>query len=267
MAERRHPRIAVSSPHMSTSRFAALLPRVAEHFAVWEVFGEGEHYLDAIAPVVEEMLPSHDVTLTAHAPISDVNIASFHPRVRALARELVATCIATAGRLGIRTVTVHPGLRMPMARWDDDKLRALTLEAADEFARLGEEHGVTVCLENMARNWVHTFQEPAWFDGAFQDGPLRFCLDLAHAHTMGRETVNAYLDGFVAVTGNVHVSDNAGDLDSHWRLGAGSVPLAPAVERLEAGGYRGNYVIESNTFAEGIESLPVLARVLRAAEA
>jgi sugar phosphate isomerase/epimerase len=260
---RRHPRIAVSSPHMSTMRFEALLPRVAEHFAVWEVFGEGEQYLEAIAPAIRELLPSYDLRLTAHAPISDVNIASFNPRVRALALELVATCIRTAGDLGIPTVTVHPGLRMPMARWDDSKLRALTLDAAHSLARLGEEHGVTVCLENMAKNWVMTFQEPDWFEGAFDDTPLRFCLDVAHAHTMGPVTLDAYLRRFTRVTANVHVSDNHGDADSHLVLGQATVPLRETIARLEANGYRGNYVIESQSFDEGLASVAVLNKAAR----
>jgi sugar phosphate isomerase/epimerase len=255
----RHHRIAVSSPHMSTMGFAELLPRVAEHFAVWEIFAEGQQYLDEIAPIIADLIPSYDMRLTAHAPISDINIASFNPRVRALAMELVETCIRTAGHLGIPTVTVHPGLRMPMARWDDERIKTLTLDAAQDFARLGEEHGVTVCLENMAKNWVMTFQDPEWFNGAFDDGPLAFCFDLAHAHTMGTATVRAYLERYARHTANVHVSDNNGDNDSHWILGRGTVPLEAAVKHLEAAGYKGNYVIEASDFDEGVTSIAQLA--------
>lgn len=263
----RHPRVAVSSPHMSITAFETLLPRVAEHFSVWEVFGEGTQYLNEIEAKIQELLPSYDLRLTAHAPISDINIASFNRRVRRLAMTIVTECIEAAGRLGIERVTVHPGLRMPMARWDDEKLKRLTLEAANELARLGEDVGVKVCLENMAKNWVFTFQEPDWFEGAFEDGPLLFCNDVAHAHTNGPKVVERYLQpDFIKATGNVHVSDNDGSFDSHWVLGKGSVDLADAVKRLEAGGYKGNYVIESSTFEEGIESIPVMEQALRAAQ-
>jgi sugar phosphate isomerase/epimerase len=259
----RHPRIAVSSPHMSTLRFEDLLPRVAEHFAAWEVFGEGLQYLGEIEPVVRELLPSYDITLSAHAPISDINIASFNPRSRRLSMDLVTECVEAAGRLGIKQVTMHPGLRMPMARWDDEKLRRLTVEAAQQIARIGEEVGVQVCLENMSKNWVFTFQEPDWFEGAFEP-PLRFCFDLAHAHTLGQEVVGRYLqDDFIRMMGNVHVSDNDGSFDSHWVLGKGDVPLHEAVKRLEAGGYKGNYVIESNDFEQGVESIGMMEKVLK----
>lgn len=258
-----HPRIAVSSPNMSITPFEELLPRVAEHFAVWEVFAEGRQYLNEIETQIQELLPSYDLKLTAHAPISDINIASFNPRVRRLAMTILTECIEAAGRLGIDRVTVHPGLRMPMARWDDARLRQLTIEGAQELARLGDDLGVTVCLENMSKNWVFTFQDPDWFETAF-DGTLLFCNDVAHAHTNGPEVVDRYLqDDFLRVTGNVHLSDNDGSFDSHWVLGKGTVPLEEAVRRLEAGGYEGNYVIESNTFEEGIESIPVMERLLK----
>lgn len=259
----RHPRIAVSSPHMSTYAFEEMLPRVAEHFAVWELFGEGRQYLWDIEEKVKELAPSHDVAFTAHAPISDINIASFHPPIREMAIGLVRRTIETAGRLGIARVTIHPGLRMPMARWDDAKLRELTLDAAESLAKTGEEVGVEVCLENMAKNWVHTFQDPEWFEGAF-DGrtPLRFCYDVAHAHTNGDDVRDRYTDDFVDATGNVHVSDNAGDHDSHWVLGEGTVPVEDVVAAFERAGYTGNYVIESNSFEEAVESLPRMEKAL-----
>lgn len=258
-----HPRIAVSSPHMSTTRFETLLPQVADHFAVWELFGEGRQYLWDVEAAFRELAPSYDLRYTAHAPISDINIASFNERVRTLALDLVGRTIEVAGRLGIDRVTVHPGLRMPMARWDDDKLRRLTIESAGRLARLGAEHGVTVCLENMAKNWVMTFQDPDWFEGVFgQDEHLVFCYDVAHAHTNGPEAVARYTRDFVAVCGNVHVSDNDGTQDQHWVLGKGTVPLADVVHGLESSGYRGQYVIESNTFDEGVASLPLLLALL-----
>lgn len=259
----RHPRIAVSSPHMSTHSFAELLPRVAEHFAVWEVFGEGQQYLFDIEDTFRELTPSYDLTYTAHAPISDINIASFHPEIRALAIDIVRRTIESAGRLGIPTLTIHPGLRMPMARWDDAKLRHLTLDAAHDLAKVADDVGVTLCLENMAKNWVMTFQDPDWFADAFgRHEALRFCFDVAHSHTNGDGYTRRFVSDFTSQCGNVHVSDNEGDLDSHWVLGQGNVPLDDVVKELESRGYKGNYVIESNNFEEGVESIPVLERAL-----
>lgn len=261
-----HPRIAVSSPHMSTRSFEELLPHVARHFAVWEIFGEGRQYLWDIESRFKELAPSYDLRYTAHAPISDINIASFNPEVRALALDLVERTIRAAGRMGIDRVTVHPGLRMPMARWDDERLRALTVESAQRLARLGEEVGVTVCLENMAQNWVMTFQEPDWFEGVFgHDDHLVFCFDVAHAHTVGGGVLGRYVKEFTRHCGNVHVSDNDATGDQHWVLGRGSVPIPETVGALERGGYRGNYVIESNSFEEGVESLPAMQKALEAA--
>lgn len=248
---------------MSTQAFADLLPRVAEHFAVWEIFGEGRQYLWDIESAFAELAPSYNLAFTAHAPISDINIASFNPEIRAMALRLVRQTIEAAGRMGIDRVTVHPGLRMPMARWDDDKLRALTVDAAQQLAQVGEEVGVTVCLENMAKNWVMTFQDPAWFADVFgRMEHLRFCFDLAHAHTNGEGCVDQFVTDFASHCGNVHVSDNHGELDAHLVLGKGTVPLEWAVRHLEARGYQGNYVIESNTFEEGVESIAPLRMIL-----
>ncbi|MBW3583258.1 MAG: sugar phosphate isomerase/epimerase [Euryarchaeota archaeon] len=263
-----HPRIAVSSPHMSTFAFEELLPRVADAFAVWEVFGEGRQYLFEIEDAFKELTPSYDLDFTAHAPVSDINPASFNAEVRALARSILKRTVEAAGRLGIPRVTVHPGLRMPMARWDDDRLRRLTLEAAEELAAVGREVGVEVCLENMAKNWVMTFQDPEWFGDAFgRIEGLTFCYDVAHAHTNSPEHVETFTRAFAPHVGNVHLSDNDGANDSHWVLGRGTVPLGDAVRGLEAAGYRGNYVIESNTFEEGVESIALLESLLSSLDA
>ncbi len=236
---------------------------MARHFAVWEIFAEGRQYLDEIETRFRELTPSYGLRFTAHAPVSDINLASFQPEIRALALKILRRTVEAAGRLGIPRVTVHPGLRMPIARWDDDRLRRLTLESAEELARLGHEQGVEVCLENMANNWVHTFQEPRWFERVFGHiEHLRFCFDVAHAHTMGRAVVDAYTRDFARHAGNVHLSDNDGGMDRHWVIGTGTVPIADVLRGLGSRGYQGNYVIEANNLEEGVESLPRVRAML-----
>lgn len=259
-------RISVSSPFFSTEAFDAIGSRIAEHFRRWEVFGEGQQYLWDIERPLAEFAGSHGLALTAHAPISDVNIGSFNPRARELSVELVSRTVEAAGALGMPTVTVHPGLKMPISRHDEAGIRRLTLEAVRRFVEVAAEAGTKVCLENMPATYVATFLEPADFDEVYawigreaDPANLGFCWDVAHANTTG--TVDAFLDARPPL-GNVHLSDNHGKDDAHLPLGEGNAPIEKALKGLAGLGYEGDLVIECRNLEEAVRSKGVLERLL-----
>lgn len=251
-------RIAVSSPSFSHVPVERMAPEIIRSFDAWEIVAEHRHHLSGIEKYLREFTASNDLELRVHAPLSDINIASFSGRVRRASLEEVLETVRIAGGLGARCVTVHPGLVSPTSSMDLPRVRGLVREAALRLDRASEEHGLPVALENMPRMRWLAFREPSELLPVLEGTGLGLCFDAGHAHTCGN--TDAWLElreRFV----NVHLHDNRGERDEHLVLGEGTVPLGRILGALK-GSYRGAYVIESNDLPQGVRSRDALRGLL-----
>lgn len=176
---------------------------------------------------VRKMALEHGLTISLHAPISDVNLMSPHPSAQALAEEELAATLSLASLIGATSITFHLGYQPPMGipyepPWEGAK-RAIQ--------RLGKKAlglGIKLCLENDPKlSGVYL-----WDLGCFRKILLELgipgTLDLGHAWTAhGNETIR-YLAGLVPLLSTVHLHDNHGELDEHLALGEGVVDFAQA---------------------------------------
>jgi sugar phosphate isomerase/epimerase len=251
-------RIAVSSPSFSHVPVERMAPEIFSEFSAWEIVAEHRHHLSNIRSFLREYTGSHDIGLSVHAPLSDINIASFSDRVRRASLADILETVRISGELGARCVTVHPGLVSPTSSMDLDRVRALVREAAAELARASEEHGVPVAFENMPRMKWLIFREPGELLDLVEGTCLWICFDAGHAHTSGN--LDAWLElaeRFV----NVHLHDNRGERDEHLVLGEGTLPFEKLLKALK-GRYKGTYVIESSDLPQGVRSRDVLGKWL-----
>lgn len=235
-----------------------MAPQIFRDFTAWEIVAEHRHHLSAIRCFLGEYLKSRNVVLQVHAPLSDINIASFSERVRRASLEDVLETVRISGELGVRCVTVHPGLVSPTSSLDLDRVRTLVREAALALSKASEEHGVPVAVENMPRMKWLIFRDVAEVLKCIEGTGLGVCFDAGHAHTAGN------VDEWLRVAPRfiiVHLHDNLGERDEHLVLGEGTVPLAKILKALH-GVYRGNYVIESNDLPQGVRSRDILRNML-----
>jgi sugar phosphate isomerase/epimerase len=251
-------KIAVSSPSFSHAPVEKLAPQIFSEFGAWEIVAEHRHHLSKIRGYLREYLGSHQVELRVHAPLSDINIASFSDRVREASLSDVLETIRMAGGLGAKCVTVHPGLVSPSSSLDQDRVRALVRESLLKVSKASEEHGVPVAIENMPRiRWL-IFRDPDELLKVIEGTGLGICFDAGHANTSGN--VDAWLElapRFI----NVHLHDNRGERDEHLVLGEGTVPFDKILKALH-GVYKGAYVIESADLPQGIQSRDILKKRL-----
>jgi len=252
------PRIAVSSPSFSHIPIERMAPQIFREFPAWEIVAEHRHHLSSVRGFLREYIASNDVELRVHAPLSDINVASFSERVRDASNADVLETIRISAELGVKCVTVHPGLVSPSSSLDLGLVRRLVKEAAGRLSKASEEHGVPVALENMPRMRWLVFQDPAELLGCIEGTGLGICFDAGHAHTAGNTDEWLELAGrFI----NVHLHDNRGERDEHLVLGEGTVPFAKILKALH-GVYGGTYVIESNDLAQGVRSRDILKKML-----
>jgi sugar phosphate isomerase/epimerase len=251
-------RIAISSPWFSKTPVEEMAPAIAAEFSCWEIVGEYKHHLSISGPFLKEFRKSHPLKLQVHAPLSDINIASFSEKVREASITEVSEAVRMAAGFGAEMVTFHPGHLSPVAHLDPGRLRDMTTEAVLRIAKAGREHGVPLAIENMPKTRMTAFKGPADLLECVEGTDVGLCLDVGHANTTGN------IDDYLAVADrvrNIHIHDNNGGWDDHLVLGAGNLPLAKIVSALKPV-FRGRWVIESRDLAEGIRSRDVLEKML-----
>jgi sugar phosphate isomerase/epimerase len=252
--------IAISSPALSMMSLEEALQIVSREYQAWEIVGEGRHFLPDIEAGLKEQLPSYGLVCSVHAPLSDVNIGSLNPRMRAAALDEVLRSIASAGRLGFNPFTVHPGFFTPLGMVAKDNARKVTKESLKLIERTARENGVVVALENMPEMPMSMATTPKALLDLMDGTDMRICLDIGHANTS--KNIDEYLR-FKDRIVNVHIHDNDGKWDQHLPIGNGNIDFKRLMPKLSS--YKGRYVIEVRKIEDGTISKARLETLLRPA--
>ena len=193
-----------------------------------------------------------------HTGIADINVASTNESIRQASAGNVLSEMASAHKLGIDTVTIHPGI-INLAVHDT---RGISLEAARrsmrEFDRAASEYGIHACIENMPDFPVMLGIRTDELVSIVEDTDLDICFDIGHANTSGQ--IDAMIDTFGDRIRNIHIHDNLGDRDAHLTIGDGNIDFGYVLRRLS--GYTNRFIIECKSLESGIESQVRLRKML-----
>ena len=250
--------IGVSCTEFSAYDFNEVINEVAKQFTHWEIVSEAEHNIRNVEGLFASIKESYNLTYSIHAPISDINIGSLNERIREdSVLELLST-MESAVNLDIGLITIHPGMTSFAVPFMEEKAMAQAKKSLRAIDRISQQYGVTVAVENMPSMPFmlgHTCEE---LKELIEGTELRVCLDIGHANTTGQ--IDALIDGLKDRFANIHIHDNNGDNDSHLVIGEGSIDFPSVISKLK--GYGGRFIIESNSFQEGVESQERLRSLL-----
>lgn len=213
-----------------------------------EILADGLHDLLADTSACSE----YPLTYSVHAPTSEVNIASVNERMRQASLAVLADMLAVCNRIGAAHLVVHPGY----SPYDQVRDRSYTFLSGslDELARLQEEYGVWICVENMGAWECCHFRTPALIPELAARG-LGVTLDCGHAR------LNGNLDAFLAAGGfdHVHLHDNSGESDDHAACGSGGIDFSRVLQDIPAGA---DLVIETRDLAAADKSIACISPLI-----
>ncbi len=200
-----------------------------------EVWGEVPHaYPDwTDRRVLRDTLSSFDMSVTLHAPFTDLNPATaFQPVKGAVAKTLVEF-VKFGEYLGASMITVHPG-----SVHNEALVPQSTKNSVAILRELVKEAGgtLTVNIENQTRTKSrYHFPLASTFESlqlllAEVEG-AGFTLDSGHAHANGQDP-SELAERVGPRLAEVHLSDNNGMADDHLAPGAGTANLQPLLERV-----------------------------------
>jgi sugar phosphate isomerase/epimerase len=102
--------IGVSCPGFCATDPEKTMEMVSKDFDLWEIFSEFRHDVTKFSSRFNEAKGMYGMRYSIHAPICDINIAAVNDRVRKVSVEETVRTMEHANRMGIETVTVHPGI-------------------------------------------------------------------------------------------------------------------------------------------------------------
>ena len=236
-----------------------MMDTVSKDFELWEIFSEAENDIVKFSSRFNEIKGSYNMAYSIHAPIGDINIASFNERVRETSVKEMFRAMEHANRMGIETITIHPGLYSMVIREAKDRSVKYSKESLKKIDRGAAEYGVVVAVENMPSFVVMMGQTPEELLELIDGTDLMICFDIGHANTMGM--IDECISAFSGRIANIHIHDNIGDKDEHMTIGDGNIDFDRVLSKLK--GYKGNYIIESRTMESAVTSKKRLEEIMR----
>ncbi|MDD5023752.1 MAG: sugar phosphate isomerase/epimerase [Methanoregula sp.] len=215
-------------------------------------------HVEILCDGLHDLLPDvsscseYPLMYSVHAPTSDVNIAAVNERMRSASLSVLGDVLATCARIGADHLVVHPGYS-PYEQVRDRSYASL-LSSLDDLARLQDEHGVRVCIENMGGWQCCHFRTPAFLPELAERG-LEVTLDCGHAWLNGNLEAFLQLGAF----SHVHLHDNGGTNDDHLACGDGTIDFPCLVQQLPQ---QATLVIETRELAAAKKSFRYLSSIM-----
>lgn len=224
-------------------------------FDGWEIVSEGQQKLTKESlPGFLDIINSMNIEITVHGPFSDLNPASVNDPIRDETIRQIKQCVELSADFS-RIVVVHPGILSPLGTQMPDEAWTRNVDALRELNKHAEEHGVTLCLENMPDIEKLLCRTPHELLGMAESSGSGVTFDAGHSNTM-KNTLE-FLKEKAKFT-HVHIHDNHGKKDEHLELGKGTVDWGRVLPELRD--FRGMAVVEARSLEEGRRSLEFIRK-------
>jgi len=250
--------IGISSPLFSVQPFDQILEEIVKAFKLWEVVAEIEHDISKNESKIHRAIDSFDMKFQVHAPIADVNLGASAEAVREASLNQMFSILDVCHRVGIGTVTVHPGMAIAYGENIKPKVREATRKSLQAIDKKMAELDVKVALENMPPMDWSIGLDLAELLSMIEGTEIGICFDIGHANVA--KTLDSFLSAEYPLI-NVHIHNNNGEFDEHLVIDVGNIDMGKVLSELKKF-YRGNYIIEARTLNEGIESRDKLETLL-----
>lgn len=203
---------------------------------------------DSLLPQIRQKVRAIPL-IGMHGPFYELIPASRDPLVRQVARTRCQQGYEAAKMLGAKHLILHSGYlpkTYPRDQWiqnsfdfwveflaDKDTPNFVHIENVyeDDFSALGE------LIDRVNQ--------------AFQGERLTTCLDIGHVNANSSKTFSDWIIGLGDRIRYVHLHNNDGILDDHWRLDKGKIDVSQVLDMLLK--YSPNAIWNVETFVEDIE--------------
>ncbi|MGD0477120.1 MAG: sugar phosphate isomerase/epimerase [Nitrososphaerales archaeon] len=182
---------------------------------------------------LKETLSNYEMTLTLHAPFTDLNLATPFQPVRSAVARTLTDFVKFGEHLGASVITFHPG-----SVYNEALVPESTENSVAILRGLVKESGgrLTISIENQAKSRSkYHFPLASTIESLemilAQVEGSRFTLDTGHAHVSGLDPL-ILVERVGSKLAEIHLSDNAGATDDHLIPGDGTASPHRLLEKV-----------------------------------
>ncbi|MGE4352782.1 MAG: sugar phosphate isomerase/epimerase family protein [Oscillospiraceae bacterium] len=174
---------------------------------------------------VEKM--DHGGEMTFHFPFAELCPCAIDPLVRAVTRQRHEQALSLALSHGIAKMIVHAGY-IPLVYYPEWFI-AESIKYWHDFL-MDRPGNIDICLENVMEGDPQMLSDIV---KGVDDPRLRICLDVGHAsHSVSDTPLDVWIDTLAGYITHVHLHNNDRNVDRHWELGRGTIPMEETICRL-----------------------------------
>ena len=189
-----------------------------------EIYANGEaldNHTAAETDRINDLFESRGMKKIIHGPFLDLNPGSMDSRIRDLTYERFMSAFGLCEKLRANHIVLHTGLDPIFYKDASDFFLDLSIPVWKEAIKAAGSKHITIAIENSID------PNPEVVVGLLKrlDSPVvEACFDAGHYYAFGKmspfDALKWYPDGSI---GELHLSDNKGDFDTHLPLGDGDL--------------------------------------------
>lgn len=205
-----------------------------------------------------DMLSTHNLKYTYHAPIFEINLGATSESWRKLSVKLITEHIKFAEAMNVENIVIHPYRSMGLDAFFLERIVESTITSLHEIAATNST-GTKILVENLP----HAGELFSSLDTLLLLDNCSFCYDAAHANCAGFNQ-NAFIKLLGNKIGEVHLIDGKKNkMDAHLPVGKGDIDFKETYSALKSIKYSGPMIIEAFSIEDAATSLKKLKDIFR----
>lgn len=183
---------------------------------------------------INSTFEKYDIRKIVHGPFLDLNPGSRDPKIRELTLERFISAFDFCERVKTNHIVLHSGFDPIHFRNASDLFLTLSIPVWREALKAAADKNIVVAIENsidptpeIVVTLLRELNSPF----------VEACFDAGHYYAFGKMSPFAALDYFpLNSIGELHISDNKGDFDTHLPLGEGDIDYKRFFKEIEKKG-------------------------------
>lgn len=183
---------------------------------------------------INDIFGKEGIKKIIHGPFFDLNPGSRDPKIRDLTYERFIAAFDFCGKLKADHIVLHSGLDPIFYKDTPDLFLSLSLPVWRETVKAAKSKNITIAIENSVD------PDPEAVVGLLRElksPSVEACFDAGHYYAFGKmspfDALKWYPDGSI---GELHLSDNKGDFDTHLPLGEGDIDFRRLLNEVKGKG-------------------------------
>ncbi|MCM8783904.1 MAG: sugar phosphate isomerase/epimerase [Candidatus Omnitrophica bacterium] len=245
--------------------YRVLLPnleKIADLGINCEIYIDGDSldcYHDKEIELINEIFEKHGLKKNIHGPIYDLNPGSLDSEIRSISKKRIKQTISFCERLNSSNIVFHHGFGHLYYRNHREKWLENSYEIWKPFAEYLLEKDIYLLIENSLDPEPSIILE---LIAKINSPNFLACFDIGHFNAFGNKSpLEIFKEYPKEVIGEIHLSDNLGDFDTHLALGKGDINFKEFFQLIKERGILPTITLEPHSLEDIPPSLEYILNI------